>query len=70
MVAADGKMRLTDVATPEQPLRLMQSIPSTKAEPFKLWLTKVGYERIQEAADPSKALDRSRTHWKPGCSQK
>ena len=71
MVAADGKMRLTDVATPEQLLRLIQSIPSPKAEPFKLWLAKVGYERIQETADPSKALNRARTHWKAqGRSQK
>lgn len=64
MVAADGKMRLTDVANPEQLLRLIQSIPSPKAEPFKLWLAKVGYERIQETADPSKALDRARETWK------
>lgn len=71
MVAADGKMRLTDVATPEQLLRLVQSIPSPKAEPFKMWLAKVGYERIQETADPSKALDRARSHWKAqGRSQK
>lgn len=71
MVAADGKMRLTDVADPEQLLRLIQSIPSPKAEPFKLWLAKVGYERIQETADPSKALDRARSHWKAqGRSQK
>ena len=71
MVAADGKMRVTDVATPEQLLRLIQSIPSPKAEPFKLWLAKVGYERIQETADPSKALDRARSHWKAqGRSQK
>ena len=64
MVAADGKMRLTDVATPEQLLRLIQSIPIPKAEPFKLWLSKVGYESIQETADPSNALDRSLSHWK------
>ena len=64
LLAADGKMRLTDVATPEQLLRLIQSIPSPKAEPFKLWLAKVGYERIQETADPSKALDRARETWK------
>lgn len=71
MLAADGKMRLTDVATPEQLLRLIQSIPSPKAEPFKLWLARAGYERIQETADPSKALDRARTHWKAqGRSQK
>ncbi len=69
--AEDGKMRLTDVANPEQLLRLIQSIPSPKAEPFKLWLAKVGYERIQETADPSKALDRARSHWKAqGRSQK
>lgn len=69
--AADGKFYKTDVATPEQLLRLIQSIPSPKAEPFKLWLAKVGYERIQETADPSKALDRARTHWKAqGRSQK
>lgn len=71
LLAEDGKLRLTDVATPEQLLRLIQSIPSPKAEPFKLWLAKVGYERIQETADPSKALDRARTHWKAqGRSQK
>ena len=71
LIAEDGKLRLTDVATPEQLLRLIQSIPSPKAEPFKLWLAKVGYERIQETADPSKALDRARTHWKAqGRSQK
>ena len=71
MLAVDGKMRLTDVADPEQLLRLIQSIPSPKAEPFKLWLAKVGYERIQETADPSKALDRARFHWKAqGRSQK
>ena len=69
--SSDGKFYNTDVATPEQLLRLIQSIPSPKAEPFKLWLAKVGYERIQETADPSKALDRARTHWKAqGRSQK
>jgi len=62
--ATDGKFYKTDVATPEQLLRLIQSIPSPKAEPFKLWLAKVGYERIQETADPSKALDRARQTWK------
>ena len=62
--AADGKFYKTDVATPKQLLRLIQSIPSPKAEPFKLWLAKVGYERIQEAADPSKALNRARQTWK------
>ena len=62
--AADGKFYKTDVADPEQLLRLIQSIPSPKAEPFKLWLAKVGYERIQETADPSRALDRARQTWK------
>ena len=52
MLAPDGKMRLTDVADTEQVLRLIQSIPSKKAEPFKLWLAKVGSERIDEAVDP------------------
>lgn len=61
--SSDGKFYKTDVATPEQLLRLVQSIPSPKAEPFKLWLAKVGYERIQETADPSKALDRARRTW-------
>ena len=54
MPAADGKMRLTDVADTEQLLRLIQSIPSPKAEPFKLWLAKVGYERIEETEKPEK----------------
>lgn len=56
MVAADGKMRFTDVATTEQLLRLIQSIPSPKAEPFKLWLAQVGSERLDEIADPEKAI--------------
>lgn len=62
--AADGKKYLTDVANPETLLRLIQSIPSPKAEPLKLWLAKVGYERMQEMADPSKSLDRARETWK------
>ena len=71
MRSADGKMRLTDVADVEQLLRLIQSVPSPKAEPFKMWLAKTGYERIQETADPSKAIDRARQHWKEqGRSQK
>jgi DNA-damage-inducible protein D len=71
MVAEDGKMRETDVANPETILRLIQSIPSKKAEPIKLWLAKVGYERMQEIADPEKALNRSRDYWqKMGRSQK
>ncbi|MBI3771419.1 MAG: hypothetical protein HY272_01750 [Gammaproteobacteria bacterium] len=64
MAAADGKQRPTDVATAETLLRLMQSVPSPKAEPIKLWLAKVGYERMQEMADPSRSLDRARETWK------
>ena len=59
MVAADGKRRLTDVATTEQLLRLIQSIPSPKAEPFKLWLAQVGRERIEETIDPEQAIDQA-----------
>lgn len=71
MAAADGKMRMTDVADTEQLLRLIQSIPSPKAEPFKLWLAKVGYERMQEIADPEQSLDRARENWqKLGRSKK
>ena len=61
--AADGKQRLTDVATAENLLRIVQSIPSPKAEPIKLWLAKVGYERMQEMADPALSLDRARQTW-------
>ena len=57
MPAADGKMRLTDAADTEQLLRLVQSIPSPKAEPFKQWLAQVGYERIEETEDPERALN-------------
>jgi DNA-damage-inducible protein D len=63
MVAADGKKYLTDVANPETLLRLIQSVPSPKAEPIKLWLAKVGYERLQDMTDPSKSLDRARDYW-------
>ena len=63
MVAEDGKMRLTDVADPETILRLIQSVPSPKAEPIKLWLAKVGYERMQDMADPARSLDRAREYW-------
>lgn len=71
MKAADGKMRMTDVADVEQLLRLIQSIPSPKAEPFKQWLAKVGYERMQEIADPEQSLDRARENWqKLGRSEK
>lgn len=61
--AADGKNYLADVATAETLLRLIQSVPSPKAEPIKLWLAKVGYERIQEMADPALSLDRARKTW-------
>ena len=64
MRAEDGKMRDTDVADTEQLLRLIQSVPSPKAEPFKQWLAKVGYERMQEMGDPEQSLDRAREHWK------
>jgi DNA-damage-inducible protein D len=61
--AADGKNYLTDVATAETLLRLVQSVPSPKAEPIKIWLAKVGYERMQELADPALSLDRARQTW-------
>ncbi len=63
MTAEDGKQRLTDVATAETLLRLVQSVPSPKAEPIKLWLAKVGYERMREMADPGLSLDRARETW-------
>lgn len=70
MQAADGKMRLTDVADTEQLLRLVQSIPSPKAEPFKQWLARVGYERIEETEDPELAFDRAmETYLKKGYSK-
>ena len=59
MEAPDGKQRLTDVADTEQLFRLIQSIPSPKAEPFKQWLAKVGYERVEETQDPEKTIDRA-----------
>ena len=69
--AEDGKMRLTDVGNAEQVFRLIQSIPSPKAEPFKQWLAKVGYERMKEIADPSQSIDRARENWqKLGRSEK
>jgi hypothetical protein len=69
MKATDGKLRMTDVADTEQLLRLIQSIPSPKAEPFKIWLAKVGYERIEETEDPEKAFDRAmETYLKKGYS--
>ena len=71
LLATDGKMRITDVADTEQLLRLIQSIPSPKAEPFKVWLAKVGYERIEETEDPEKAFDRAmETYLKKGYSGK
>ena len=71
MVAKDGKSRFTDAANAETLLRLIQSVPSPKAEPIKLWLAKVGYERMQEMADPARSLDRARENWqKHGRSQK
>lgn len=71
MVAEDGKLRETDAADVETILRLIQSVPSPKAEPIKLWLAKVGYERMQEMVDPERALNRSREYWqKQGRSEK
>ncbi len=67
MTAADGKKRLTDVANTEQLLRIIQSIPSPKAEPFKVWLAMVGRERIEETVDPEQAIDRAlETYLKKG----
>ena len=69
--SADGKKYLTDVANAETLLRIIQSVPSPKAEPIKLWLAKVGYERMQEIADPARALNRARETWqKQGYSEK
>ena len=69
--AADGKFYLTDAADVEVILRLIQSVPSPKAEPFKLWLARVGYERIQETVDPEKSINRGRMNWqRMGRSQK
>ena len=71
MESPDGKLRETDVADTEQLLRLIQSIPSPKAEPFKQWLAKVGHERMQEISDPSQGIDRIRENWrKLGRSEK
>ncbi|NUN48863.1 MAG: methyltransferase domain-containing protein [Candidatus Brocadiae bacterium] len=69
--AADGKSYLTDVATAETLLRLIQSVPSPKAEPIKVWLARVGSERMQEMADPALSLERARETWrKHGRSEK
>lgn len=64
MLAKDGKMRFTDVADVETLLRLIQSVPSPEAEPVKIWLSRVGYERMQEITDPEKSLNRARDNWK------
>ena len=70
MTAADGKKRLTDVATTEQLLRIIQSIPSKKAEPFKMWLAQVGRERIEETIDPELTIERAlETYLKKGYSR-
>ncbi len=67
MLAPDGKLRLTDAADTETMLRLVQSIPSPNAEPFKLWLARVGYERLEETADPELAINRAlKTYLKKG----
>lgn len=63
LIAGDGKKYMTDVANLETLFRLIQSVPSPKAEPIKLWLAKVGHERIQEIADPERSLNRARTNW-------
>ena len=66
----DGKRYLTDVATTEQILRIIQSIPSPKAEPFKIWLAEIGRERIEETIDPEQAIDRAlETYLKKGYSE-
>jgi len=70
MLAIDGKMRITDVADTEVILRLVQSIPSPNTEPFKLWLARVGYERIEETHDPELAINRAlNTYLKKGYTQ-
>ncbi len=63
MEASDGKMRETDVADAETMLRIVQSVPSPKAEPIKQWLARVGYERIKETTDPAISIDRARQNW-------
>ncbi|MBE6452947.1 MAG: hypothetical protein E7012_05625, partial [Alphaproteobacteria bacterium] len=71
MMAFDGKMRATDAATAETMLRIVQSVPSHKAEPIKQWLARVGYERMKETADPSLSINRARENWqKLGHSEK
>jgi len=70
MTVADGKKRFTDVADTEQLLRIIQSIPSSKAEPFKMWLAQDGRERIEETIDPELVIDRAlTTYQKKGYSE-
>ncbi len=71
LLAPDGKMRETDCANVAGIFRIIQSIPSPKAEPFKMWLAKVGSERIAEISNPEISLNRARQNWqKHGCSEK
>lgn len=71
MLAIDGKMRDTDAADAETMLRIVQSVPSPKAEPIKQWLARVGYERMKETVDPALSIDRARENWqKLGHSEK
>jgi len=71
LLAADGRQYLTDVATAETLFRIIQSVPSPKAEPIKLWLAKIGQERIQEMTNPEESLNRARENWrKHGRSEK
>jgi DNA-damage-inducible protein D len=71
MKASDGKLRETDVTDTQSLLRIIQSIPSPKAEPFKQWLAKIGYERMQEISDPEQSIERARENWqKLGRSEK
>ena len=70
LLASDGKRRATDVATTEQLFRIIQSVPSPKAEPFKLWLAQVGRERVEEIIDPEQAIDRAlETYLRKGYDQ-
>ena len=64
MLAADGKMRITDVADVEQLFRLIQSVPSPKAEPFKLWLAQLGRERLEEIDDPELGIERMMEYYR------
>jgi len=64
MTATDGKQYITDAADTETLFRLIQSVPSPNVEPIKLWLAKVGYERVQDISDPEKSLNRARNYWK------